>query len=32
MSEISAWLERLGMGQYAGAFVENAVDLDVLPD
>ena len=32
MNEISAWLERLGLGQYAGAFVENAVDLDVLPD
>jgi len=32
VNEISAWLERLGLGQYAGAFVENAVDLDVLPD
>jgi class 3 adenylate cyclase/predicted ATPase len=32
VNEISAWLERLGLGQYAGAFVENAVDLDVLPE
>jgi class 3 adenylate cyclase/tetratricopeptide (TPR) repeat protein len=32
VNEISAWLEGLGLGQYAGAFVENAVDLDVLPD
>lgn len=32
MSEISAWLERLGLGQYVSAFVENAVDLDVLPE
>ena len=32
MKEISAWLERLGLGQYAAAFVENAVGVDVLPD
>ena len=32
MNEISAWLERLGLGQHADAFAENAVDLDVLPD
>ena len=32
MTEISAWLEHLGLGRYAAAFVENAIDLDVLPD
>ena len=32
MNEISAWLERLGLGQHVRAFVENAIDLDVLPD
>jgi class 3 adenylate cyclase/predicted ATPase len=32
VSEISAWLERLGLGQYAHAFVASAVGLDVLPD
>jgi class 3 adenylate cyclase/tetratricopeptide (TPR) repeat protein len=28
---IESWLESLGLGQYAAAFVENDVDLDVLP-
>ena len=32
MTEISAWLDHLGLGQYAATFVENAIDLDVLPD
>ena len=32
MTEISAWLDQLGLGQYAATFVENAIDLDVLPD
>src|SRR5262245_55625130 len=32
MSSISAWLDGLGLGDYATVFVENAIDLDVLPD
>jgi class 3 adenylate cyclase/tetratricopeptide (TPR) repeat protein len=32
VNEISAWLEHLGLGQYAAAFVQNAIGLDVLPD
>ena len=33
MSEnVTKWLEGLGLGQYADAFVENAVMLDQLPD
>src|SRR5262245_52559431 len=29
---IAAWLEEVGLGQYATVFAENAIDLDVLPD
>ena len=29
MTEISAWLGHLGLGQYAAIFIENAIDLDV---
>jgi class 3 adenylate cyclase/predicted ATPase len=32
VNEISAWLDHLGLGQYAASFVENAIDLDILPD
>jgi class 3 adenylate cyclase/predicted ATPase len=32
MSGITAWLDGLGLGSYATIFVENAIDLDVLPD
>jgi class 3 adenylate cyclase/predicted ATPase len=32
MSNIAAWLESLGLGQYTAVFAENAVDLDILPD
>jgi predicted ATPase/class 3 adenylate cyclase len=32
MSGISAWLDGLGLGNYATIFVENAIDLDILPD
>ena len=32
MSDISSWLDQLGLGQYAAAFVANAIDRDVLPD
>ena len=30
--DITQWLEGLGLGQYAQAFVGNAIDLEVLPD
>ena len=29
--DIAQWLERLGLGQYAQAFAENGIALDVLP-
>lgn len=29
---VERWLDELGLGQYAAAFVENAIDLDVLVD
>lgn len=29
---VSQWLEKLGLGQYAQAFEESAVDLEVLPE
>jgi SAM domain (Sterile alpha motif) len=32
MQQIADWLEKLGLGQYAQRFAENAIDLDVLPD
>jgi class 3 adenylate cyclase/predicted ATPase len=32
MSGITAWLDELGLGNYATIFVENAIDLDVLVD
>ena len=32
MSAISAWLDHLGLGRYAAAFDENAVDLDVVSE
>ena len=32
MREIADWLEKLGMPEYAGRFVENRIDLSVLPD
>ena len=31
-NDIGAWLENLGLGQYAAAFLENDVDLDILGD
>ncbi len=30
--DVAAWLRGLGLGEYAPAFGENAVDFDVLPD
>jgi hypothetical protein len=29
--DVRQWLEDLGLGEYADAFEENAVDSDVLP-
>ena len=29
--ELSDWLEKLGMSEYAQRFVENDVDISVLP-
>ena len=32
MQRIADWLEKLGMSEYAQRFVDNAIDLSVLPD
>ena len=32
MSAVATWLDRLGLGQYAAIFEENAVELETLPD
>jgi hypothetical protein len=32
LPEIAAWLQGLGMSEYAGRFVEHRIDLSVLPD
>jgi hypothetical protein len=32
MQQISDWLEKLGMSEYADRFAENRIDLSVLPD
>ncbi len=32
MQQITDWLEKLGLGQYAQRFDENGIDLSVLPD
>jgi class 3 adenylate cyclase len=32
MQQIADWLKRLGMSKYAQRFVENRIDLSVLPD
>jgi hypothetical protein len=29
---ITAWLDNIGLAQYARVFAENAIDLDILPD
>ena len=31
MSDIQQWLDSLGLGQYAEAFEENEIDLEVIP-
>src|SRR5499426_2721480 len=30
--DVSAWLQNVGLGKYAPAFIENAIDFDVLPE
>src|ERR1700746_528035 len=32
MHHIAEWLEKLGMSEYAQRFVENRIDLSVLPE
>jgi class 3 adenylate cyclase len=32
MQQITDWLKKLGMSEYAQRFVENRIDLSVLPD
>src|SRR5271169_261911 len=32
MQQITDWLEKLGMSEYAQRFVENRIDFAVLPD
>src|SRR6516165_12416815 len=32
MQQIADWLEKLGLGQYARRFAENAIDVSVLPE
>src|SRR5215469_6008366 len=32
MQQIADWLSKLGMAEYAQRFVENRIDLSVLPD
>ncbi len=31
MSEVSAWLHRLGLGKYTKAFEDNEIEFDFLP-
>jgi hypothetical protein len=30
--KVADWLENLGLGQFAAAFEENAIDWELLPD
>lgn len=32
MNDVAGWLERIGLGVYADAFVENAIDRSLLPE
>jgi SAM domain (Sterile alpha motif) len=32
MQQIADWLKKLGMSEYAERFVENDIDMAVLPD
>jgi class 3 adenylate cyclase/tetratricopeptide (TPR) repeat protein len=31
-AKVTEWLNRLGLGQYAVSFEENAIEIDILPD
>jgi hypothetical protein len=31
MQQVTDWLEKLGLGQYAQRFAENDIDVSVLP-
>ena len=31
-AKVTEWLNRLGLGQYAASFEENAIEIDILPD
>ena len=31
-TELESWLDQLGLGQYAAAFVAHAIDLDVVAE
>lgn len=31
-SDVTAWLEQLGLGKYAATFAKNEIDLDILPE
>ncbi len=32
VDDLAQWLEGLGLGQYAQAFVDNSIDFELLPD
>jgi class 3 adenylate cyclase/tetratricopeptide (TPR) repeat protein len=32
LNELASWLEKIGLGQYAATFLENDIDLAVLPE
>ena len=32
MQQITDWLEKLGMSEYAQRFAENGIDFSILPD
>ena len=32
MTDITQWLDSIGLGQYAELFAENAIDIEVLPE
>ena len=31
-AKVTEWLNRLGLGQYAASFEDNAIEIDILPD
>jgi hypothetical protein len=32
MQQIADWLKKLGMSEYTDRFVENRIDISILPD